>query len=193
MRSRSATAVRRRPLSLSITSACVAESCAGRDMAAKLQQIRPRSSTEAQALAPEQQSLEQERQRLAPPTRNLTAEQIRNNSALARNSSSSRSARSNSKRAATLAAAISSARKRSRCATSTAWSRRSCAERDDSARRRRRARRRQRPCSSRPSIDITTTVIQQLDQNPATRVANVARHPVAECQPQQPAAPRLQQ
>ena len=39
-----------------------------------------------------------------------------------------------------------------------------------------------------PENDITTAVIQQLDQNPATRVANVTRHPVAECLPQQPAA-----
>ena len=42
---------------------------------------------------------------------------------------------------------------------------------------------------SAPENDITTLVIQQLDQNPATRVANVARHPVTECLPQQPAAP----
>jgi hypothetical protein len=35
-----------------------------------------------------------------------------------------------------------------------------------------------------PEYDITTTVIQQLDQNQATRTAAVARHPVAECQGQ---------
>ena len=40
--------------------------------------------------------------------------------------------------------------------------------------------------------DITATVIQQLDQNAATRAANVARHPVSECVPQQPAAPPAQ-
>jgi hypothetical protein len=38
-----------------------------------------------------------------------------------------------------------------------------------------------------PQFDITTTVIQQLDQNEATRTANVTRRSVAECQQQQPA------
>jgi hypothetical protein len=41
---------------------------------------------------------------------------------------------------------------------------------------------------SDPQYDITNTVIQQLDQNQSTRTANVARHGVAECQAQQPAA-----
>jgi Skp family chaperone for outer membrane proteins len=41
--------------------------------------------------------------------------------------------------------------------------------------------------TSSPEFDITNTVIQQLDQNPNTRAANVARHGVAECQAQQPA------
>jgi hypothetical protein len=41
--------------------------------------------------------------------------------------------------------------------------------------------------ASSPDFDITTAVIQQLDQNQNTRVANVTRHAVAECQAQQPA------
>jgi hypothetical protein len=36
-----------------------------------------------------------------------------------------------------------------------------------------------------PNFDITTTVIQQLDQNQNSRVANVARHAASECQAQQ--------
>jgi Skp family chaperone for outer membrane proteins len=40
---------------------------------------------------------------------------------------------------------------------------------------------------SAPEFDITTTVIQQLDANQATRAVNVTRHPVAECQAQQQA------
>jgi hypothetical protein len=38
-----------------------------------------------------------------------------------------------------------------------------------------------------PDADITNTVIQQLDQNQATRVANVSRRPLSQCQTQQPA------
>ena len=33
-----------------------------------------------------------------------------------------------------------------------------------------------------PEVDITAAVIQQLDQNQATRTATVARHAVSECQ-----------
>ena len=33
-----------------------------------------------------------------------------------------------------------------------------------------------------PNFEITATVIQQLDQNQNTRVANVARHAASECQ-----------
>lgn len=47
---------------------------------------------------------------------------------------------------------------------------------------------------SDPSSDVTTTVIQSLDQNQATRSVNITLHRVAECQPPQgqgaPAAPQ---
>ncbi len=38
-----------------------------------------------------------------------------------------------------------------------------------------------------PQFDITNTVIQQLDGNPATRTANVTRQAMAACQAQPPA------
>lgn len=60
----------------------LAESVLGRDMQAKLAQVRTQIQTEAQALAPESQSIEQERARLAQASRNMTAEQVRNSSTL---------------------------------------------------------------------------------------------------------------
>jgi hypothetical protein len=35
-----------------------------------------------------------------------------------------------------------------------------------------------------PEFDVTSAVIQQLDQNQSTRTLNVTRHGVAECQTQ---------
>lgn len=60
----------------------VSDSAMGRDMAAKLGQVRSQIQTEAQSLAPEAQSIEQERSSLATATRNMSADQIRNNSNL---------------------------------------------------------------------------------------------------------------
>jgi Skp family chaperone for outer membrane proteins len=57
----------------------LAESNAGRGLAASLQQIGGQIQQEAQALAPEGQSIEQERQRLEGVTRSMTPEQVRNN------------------------------------------------------------------------------------------------------------------
>jgi Skp family chaperone for outer membrane proteins len=58
----------------------LAESNAGRAMAAALQTIGQQINQEAQALAPEAQSLQQEGQRIETLTRNMNAEQRRNNS-----------------------------------------------------------------------------------------------------------------
>ena len=60
----------------------VTDSAMGRDMAAKLGQVRSQIQTEAQSLAPEAQSIDQERSSLATATRNMTADQIRGNSNL---------------------------------------------------------------------------------------------------------------
>src|ERR1043165_5293662 len=56
----------------------VAESALGRDLAAKLEQVRTQIGTEAQALAPEGQSIEQEQARLQNSLRNQTPDQLRN-------------------------------------------------------------------------------------------------------------------
>ena len=166
----------------------VAESVLGRDMATKLQQIRGQVSTEAQALAPEQQSIEQERQRLATATRNMSAEQIRNSSTFAPQfrALAERAQQFQSRGQAlqgdlecsqaialrdfnNLALPVVQNVMRSRGAGVVLSS--------DSVQ------------YADPANDITTTVIQQLDQNPATRVATVARHAVAECLPQQAQQP----
>jgi len=58
----------------------LAESNAGRGIAASLQTIGQQINQEAQALGPEMQSLQQEQQRLAQVTRNMTEQQRRDNS-----------------------------------------------------------------------------------------------------------------
>lgn len=58
----------------------LAESTAGRGMTASLQAIGQQINSEAQALAPEVQSLQQEQQRIEALTRNMTAQQRRDNS-----------------------------------------------------------------------------------------------------------------
>lgn len=58
----------------------LAESTAGRGIAASLTSIGQQIAQEAQALGPELQSLQQEQQRLEQVTRNMTAEQRRDNS-----------------------------------------------------------------------------------------------------------------
>lgn len=58
----------------------LAESTAGRGIQTALQGIGATISAEAQALAPEAQSLQQEQQRLEGVTRNMSQEQLRNNS-----------------------------------------------------------------------------------------------------------------
>jgi Skp family chaperone for outer membrane proteins len=58
----------------------LAESTAGRGIAASLQQIGQQINQEAQALAPEVQSLQQEQQRIEQLVRNMTPEQRRDNS-----------------------------------------------------------------------------------------------------------------
>jgi len=61
----------------------VAESALGRDLTTKLQAIRGQITQEAQALAPEQQAIQAEQQRLATAARNMTPDQIRASATLA--------------------------------------------------------------------------------------------------------------
>lgn len=163
----------------------VSELVMGRDMAAKLQQVQAAVGAEAQTLGPEQQSLQQEGQRLARLRGNRTEEQIRADPQFQQ---FNQRARQLEGRAAQLrgdmecSQAIALRDFQSMVmpiVQNVATSRGATTVVDAST-----------VFYSAPDNDITTVVIQQLDQNPATRVANVARHPVAECTGQQPAAPQ---
>jgi Skp family chaperone for outer membrane proteins len=165
----------------------VAESAIGRDMAAKLQQVRTQLGTEAQSLAPEQQSIEQERQRLAQASRNLSPEQIRNSSTLAPQfeqfthrlqqfqartqglqgdfeCSQALALRDFDRQVSPIVRSVMEARGAGVVLDASNIQ------------------------LVLPDFDVTNTVIQQLDQNQATRSATVARHALTECQAQQPAA-----
>lgn len=163
-----------------------AESALGRDMAAKLAALRQQFATEAQSLAPEQQSLQQERDRLAQASRNMTPQQVQNSSTLAPQFQQFQQrlqqfeSRSNALRGdlecSQLIALRDFDRQVSPIVQSVMASRGAGLVVDSS-----------NVTVSSPEYDITATVIQQLDQNQNTRVANVARHAVAECAGQQQA------
>lgn len=165
-----------------------AESVLGRDMQAKLAALRQQFTTEAQALAPEQQSLQQERERLATASRNMTPQQVQNSSTLApqfqqfQQRAQQFEARTNALRGDMECSQLIALRDFDRMVSpivrSTMESRGAGIVVDSS-----------NVTISSPDFDITQTVIQQLDQNQNTRVATVARHGVAECQGQQGAAP----
>lgn len=162
----------------------LAESALGRDMGAKLGQIRQQVAQEAQALQPEGASLEQERQRLAQASRNMSPDQIRNSSTLAPQFEqfSQRlqqfQARQQGLQGDFECSQAIALRDFERLALpivqSVMESRGAGVVLDTSG-----------IVRSTPDLEITNTVIQQLDQNPATRTATVARHPVATCAPQQ--------
>ena len=165
----------------------LSESAIGRDYSARLAQVRQQITTEAQALAPEQQSVQQEAQRLQQATRNMTPEQVRNNSSL-----SSQVQAFNQRRQqltvreqglqgdfdCTQIITLRALMTQINPVVQSAAQQRGAGVIVDAT----------SAIYVAPEFDITTTVIQQLDQNQATRAATVARHGVAECQPQQPAA-----
>ena len=105
----------------------LAEFAIGRDMAAKLQQVRTEVQTEAQTLTPEGQSIEQERQRLATATRNMSPDQIRNSSTYAPQFQALQERLQTSSGAAAASRPTWNARKPSPSGTSTRPSRRWCA------------------------------------------------------------------
>lgn len=158
----------------------LAESAIGRDWQSKLQVVRQQISAEAQALAPEQQSIEQEAQRLANSTRNQSAEQLRNNPQV----------QALQQRQQQLAARAQGLQADMECTQlltrldlnrviepvvrSIMQSRGAGIVIDMT-----------NVSVSSPEFDITSAVIQQLDGNQATRTANVTRRPRTECQPQQ--------
>lgn len=158
-----------------------AETALGRDMQAKLQQIRGQIGAEAQALAPESNAIETERQRLAQATRNLSAEQIRNHAtygpqfqALAERLQQFQ-ARTNGLQGDLECTQIFALREFQRVVQPVVrgvMEQRGAGIVIDAASTQYVA----------PEYDVTSVVIQQLDQNQATRTINVARHAVAECQ-----------
>jgi Skp family chaperone for outer membrane proteins len=163
------------------------ETALGRDMATKLQQVRAQVGQEAQTLGPEQQSIEQEQQRLRTATRNMSAEQIRNSTtyapqfqALAQRAQQFQ-ARTQTLQGDMECTSVVALRDFDRLVSPIVRSvmeSRGAGVVVDAA----------NVQLVLPQFDITDTVIQQLDQNPATRTATVSRRPVAECMAQQPAA-----
>jgi Skp family chaperone for outer membrane proteins len=164
------------------------ESVLGRDLQAKLVALRQQFQTEAQSLQPEQQSLQQERERLTTAARNMTPQQIQASSTLApqfqqfqqRLQQLEGRARGleTDMQCSQLIAMRDFDRQVAPIVQSVMTSRGAGIVVDSG-----------NTTAFDPNFDITTTVIQQLDQNQNSRVANVARHAASECQSQQPAAP----
>lgn len=165
----------------------LAESAIGRDYQTRLGQIRQQIATEAQALGPEQQSVQQEAQRLTQATRNMSADQIRNNASL---SSQVQAFNQRRQQLAVREQGLQGDMDCTQLVTLRALMTQITPVVQAAAQ--------QRGAGVivdantaifvSPDFDITTTVVQQLDQNQGTRAATVARHAVAECQSQQPAA-----
>lgn len=164
----------------------VTESVLGRDMQTKLAGLRQQFATEAQSMQPEQQSLEQERNRLAQATRNMSQEQIRNSTTYAPQFQQfAQRLQQFEGRAAGLRGDLECSQlmalrdfdRQVGPVLNQVMSSRGAGIVIDAG----------NATAFDPNFDITATVIQQLDQNQNTRVANVARHAAAECQAQQPA------
>lgn len=163
------------------------ESVLGRDLQAKLVALRQQFQTEAQSLQPEQQSLQQERDRLTAAARNMTPQQIQASSTLApqfqqfqqRVQQLEGRARGleTDMQCSQLIAMRDFDRQVAPIVQSVMTSRGAGIVVDSS-----------NATAFDPNFDISTTVIQQLDQNQNSRVANVARHAASECQGQQQAA-----
>ncbi|HYD87511.1 MAG TPA: OmpH family outer membrane protein [Vitreimonas sp.] len=162
------------------------ESAIGRDLQSKLQTVRTQINTEAQSLAPERQSIDQEAQRLQNTLRNQSAEQIRNNpqaQALAQRQQQFQT------RAATLQAelectqliALRDVDQQIDPVVRSVMQSRGAGIAIDA----------RNVSQSAPEFDITAAVIQQLDGNQATRTASVSRRQVSDCagQQQQAGAP----
>jgi Skp family chaperone for outer membrane proteins len=167
----------------------LAESALGRDMAAKLQQVRQQVATEAQTLQPESESIEQERQRLQRAVGNRSVEQVRNDANLSSQFQALQTRVEQFQRRGqslqgdfecTQAMALRDFNQTvSPIVRSTMESRGAGVVLDAS-----------NIQWVQPEFDVTSTVIQQLDQN--HRTMNVARHALAECQGSAAPAPAAQ-
>jgi Skp family chaperone for outer membrane proteins len=169
----------------------LSESALGRDMQQRLNQVRTQIGAEAQALQPEGQAIEQERERLATATRSMTPQQIQNSSTYRPQFEQlSQRLQQFQLRGQTLQGdfectqliALRDFRTQSEPVVRSVMQSRGAAV----------------VLSAngvqmfQPDSDITTAVIQALDGNQATRTSTVARRAVAECQAQQPAQPPAQ-
>jgi Skp family chaperone for outer membrane proteins len=163
-----------------------AESALGRDMQAKLTALRQQFAGEAQALVPEEQSLQEEGQRLAQASRNMTAQQIQNSSTLApqfqqfqqrREQFEGRANQIRGDLECSNLIAMRDFQQQLEPVVRQVMQSRGAGLVIDAS----------NVSIFAPEFDISSAVVQQLDQNPNTRTANVARHAVAECQ-QQPTA-----
>jgi Skp family chaperone for outer membrane proteins len=159
----------------------IAESAMGRDMTAKLQQVSTQVNAEAQALAPERQSIDAEAQRLTQATRSMNADQIRNSSTYAPQVEALQTrvqqfeARGTALQGAmdcTQAIAIRDFDRVVSPIVRNVMESRGAGVAIDVRNIR----------NSLPAFDITNAVIQQLDQSEATRTSNVTRRQVSECQ-----------
>lgn len=161
-----------------------AESALGRDMTTKLQQVGAQIQQEAATLQPEGQAIETERQRLVTATRNMTREQVR---AHATHGPALQALETRAQQFQQRSNALQGDMECTQALT--------LREFDAQVRPLIRATMEQRGATTvldssnvlifQPDSDITNTVIQQLDQNQATRVANVTRRPLSQCQAQQ--------
>lgn len=159
------------------------ESAIGRDMTTKLQGVAQQIQQEAAGLQPEGQAIEQERQRLVTATRNMSAEQVRNHATHGPAMASLQQrlqqfqARSNALQGdleCTQALTLREFDGQVRPIIRQVMEQRGATVVVDSS----------NALIFQPDTDITNTVIQQLDQNQATRTANVSRRPVSQCQAQ---------
>jgi Skp family chaperone for outer membrane proteins len=162
----------------------LAESAIGRDLQTKLNQVRTQIGGEAQALAPEAQSIETEARRLQQTLRNQSQQQVAQNAevqALAQRQQqlTVRQQTLQGDYECTQLIALRDVRTQIMPVVRAIMQQRNAGIVVDSS----------QALEVNADVDITTTVIQQLDQNAATRTANVTRRPVAECVGQQGQAP----
>lgn len=164
------------------------ESAVGRDMGTKLQGVRTQLQQEAQALQPEAQAIETERQRLAAGTRGMTPQQIQANTTWRPQFEAfntrvqqfqQRTQSLNGDFECSQAIALRSFEQQILPVVRTVMQQRGAGVAIDAG----------NAQVFEPQYDVTNTVIQQLDQNAATRTATVARHALSECQPQQQQQP----
>jgi len=168
----------------------LAESAMGRDMQTKLTTIGQQLQQEDTALNPEGQAIQTEEQRLETASRGKTPQQIQADPTLAPQwqALQTRAQAFQQRKQAlqgdaqcTRLMAIHDFENAARPVLRTTMTARGAAVVLDS----------NNTLLSDPGADATTTVIQALDQNAATRTVNVSLHRMAECQPagQQGAAP----